>query len=133
MRADDVENAPMGVFSSVASHRAFQGLTRTAARDCALFLLPQLEQGHKERMAIGTSEKLAQEGLRRNRDRLGVGSRVPHARQVGSRVPRDRRPPRRLVRIHDNSNRRNGSAFQKHGRGLCPSFFSRKQNRGKRK
>jgi len=142
---------PRGASSSVASHRAFQGLTRNTARDCALFLLPRSRRGQKERMATGASEKLAQEGLRGNRDRLAVGSRVPHARpvgrsprdrrMVGSRVPRDhtggspraRRPACRPVRIHDNSNHRNGLAFQKHGRGLCPSFLSRKQNRGQRK
>ena len=39
----------MGASFSVASHWAFQGLTRTAARDCALFLLPQSEQGQKEK------------------------------------------------------------------------------------
>ena len=70
------ECAHTGASSSVASHRAFQGLTRTAARDCALFLLPQLEQGQKERMATGMSEKQVQEGLRRNRDRLAVGKRI---------------------------------------------------------
>ena len=73
-------------------------------------------------VAIGTSEKLAQEGLRRNRDRLAVGLRVPRARMVGrsprdrctvgSRVPRDRRPPRRPVRMYDNSMHRNRPAFQ---------------------
>ena len=126
-------------------------------------------------MATGASEKLAQEGLRGNRDRLAVGKRVsPCVRKVahdlermrgaggrlhqyqtdrwvrmvntkltdgsewylerslvGSRVPRDRRPPRRPGRIHDHSNHRNGPAVQKHGRGLCPAFLSRKQNRGK--
>ena len=49
MRAYEVENAPLGVSSSVVSHRAFQGLTRNAAEDCALFLLLQTEQGQKER------------------------------------------------------------------------------------
>ena len=77
------ECAPMGASSFVVSRRAFQGLTRTAARDCALFLLPQTEQGQKERMATGASEKLAQEGLRGNRDRLAVGKRVsPCVRKV---------------------------------------------------
>ena len=38
----------MGASSFVVSRRAFQGLTETAAGDCALFLLPQLEQGQKE-------------------------------------------------------------------------------------
>ena len=125
------ECAPMGASSFVVSRRAFQGLTEAAAEDCALFLLPQLEQVQEERMAKGTSEKLAQEGLRGNRDRLAVEACVPHARPVGSRVPRDhtggspraRRPPCRPLRIRDNSNRRNGSAFQKRGRGLCLSFL----------
>ena len=103
----------MGASSFVVSRRAFQGLTEAAAEECALFLLPQLEHGQEERMAQGTSEKLAQEGLRGNRDRLAVGLRVPRARPVG-RSPRDRRP----VRIHDNSNRRNGPAFQKTYRSL---------------
>ena len=103
-------------------------------------------------MAIGASEKLAQEGLRGNRDRFAVEACVPHARPVGARVPRarmvgrsprnrrlvervprDRRPPRRPVRIHDNSNHRNGPAFQKRWRGLRPSFLSRKHYRGKMK
>ena len=66
----------MGASSFVVSRRAFQGLAETAAGDCALFLLPLTEQGQRERMAIGTSEKLAQEGLRGNRDRLAVGKRV---------------------------------------------------------
>lgn len=39
----------MGVSSFVVSRRAFQGLTEAAAGDCALFLLPQLEQGQKEK------------------------------------------------------------------------------------
>ena len=115
----------MGASSFVVSRRAFQGLTEAAAEECALFLLPQLEQGQEERMAKGTSEKLAQEGLRGNRDRLAVGACVPRARMVG-RSPRDRRP----LRMHDNSNHRIGPAFQNHRRGLCPSFLSRKQNRG---
>ena len=80
----------MGASSFVVSRRAFQGLTEAAAEECALFLLPQLEQGQEERMAKGTSEKLAQEGLRGNRDLFAAGSRVPHARMVG-RSPRDRR------------------------------------------
>ena len=66
----------MGASSFVVSRRAFQGLTETAAEDCALFLLLQSEQGQKERMATGASEKLAQEGLCGNRDRLAVGKRV---------------------------------------------------------
>ena len=167
----------MGASSFVVSHRAFQGLTRTAAEDCALFLLPRSRRGQRERMEIGALEKLAQERLRGNRDRLAVGKRVGscirqvahdlermrgtgsllHQYQtsastgmviaklfnalewylgrspVGPRVPRDRRPPRRPVRIHDNSNRHISPAFQNHGRGLRPSFFSRKQNRGKMK
>ena len=134
----------MGASSFVVSRRAFQGLTEAAAEECALFLLPQLEQGQEERMAKGTSEKLAQEGLRGNRDLFAAGACVPHARMGVRSHPcqgirsadslrgniRDRRPPRRPVRMYDNSNRRNGPLFQKHGRGLCPSFLSRKQNRG---
>lgn len=38
----------MGASSFVVSRRAFQGLTETAAEDCALFLLPQLEQGQRK-------------------------------------------------------------------------------------
>lgn len=38
----------MGASSFVVSRRAFQGLAEAAAGDCALFLLPQLEQGQKE-------------------------------------------------------------------------------------
>lgn len=133
-------------------------------------------------MAIGTSEKLVQEGLRRNRDRLAVGKRVGSCVRkvahdlesmrgagglrrlyqtdrwvrmvntkltngsvwyrerslVGSRVSRDRmvgqssstrRPPRRPVRTHHTSNRRNDPAFQNHGRSMCPSFFFRTQQK----
>ena len=73
----------MGASSFVVSRRAFQGLTETAAEDCALFLLPQTKQGQKERMATGASEKLAQEGLRGNRDRLAAGTKLTD----GSFVP----------------------------------------------
>ena len=38
----------MGASSSVVSHRAFQGLTRNAAGDCALFLLPRNNKGQKK-------------------------------------------------------------------------------------
>ena len=49
MRADEVENAPiLGASSSVVSHRAFQGLTRTAAEDSALFLCRKIKQGQKK-------------------------------------------------------------------------------------
>ena len=44
--------------------------------NCGMGLRPQSQQGQKERMAIGASEKLVQEGLRRNRDRLAAGKRV---------------------------------------------------------
>ena len=45
----------------------------------------------EERMAIGTSEKLAQEGLRGNRDRLAVGKRVsPCVRKVAHDLERMR-------------------------------------------
>lgn len=39
------ECAPMGASSFVVSRRAFQGLTETAAGDCALFLLPSTKTG----------------------------------------------------------------------------------------
>ena len=45
---------------------------------------------------------------------------------------RDRRPPRRPVRIHDNSNHWNGPAFQNHGRGLCPSFLFPQTEQGQK-
>ena len=67
----------------------------------------------KGRTVTGRLEKLAQEGLRGNRDRLAVDACVLHARQVGSRGPRDRRPLRRSVRMYDNSMHRNRPAFQK--------------------
>ena len=38
----------MGASSFVVSRRAFQGLTETAAGDCALFLLPQSNKGKME-------------------------------------------------------------------------------------
>ena len=79
-------------------------------------------------MSKGTSEKLAQEGLRGNRDRLAVGLRIPRARMVG-RSPRDRRP----VRMYDNSNRHVSPAFQNRGRGSRPSFFCRDSGDGGRK
>ena len=50
---------PLGAFSSVVSHRAFQGLTENTAGDCALFLLPQWKQGQTRRkkcMAMGRVE-----------------------------------------------------------------------------
>ena len=54
------------------------------------FFCRNRNKGKRKRMAAGTSEKLAQEGLRGNRDRLAVGLRVPRARMVG-RSHRDRR------------------------------------------
>ena len=39
----------MGASSFVVSRRAFQGLTEAAAGDCALFLLPSIKLGQKER------------------------------------------------------------------------------------
>lgn len=40
---------PLGAFSSVVSYWASYSLTRNAAEDRALFLLPRNKQGQKER------------------------------------------------------------------------------------
>ena len=47
---------PMGVSSFRGSYWASYSLTWTAARDCALFLLPQTEQGQKEEENVDDHE-----------------------------------------------------------------------------
>ncbi len=113
-KASEVENAPLWAHllswflagHSRASPKPRQGIAPS-------FFCRNWNKGKRKRMASGTSEKLAQEGLRGNRDRLAVDACVLHARQVGSRGPRDRRPLRRSVRMYDNSMHRNRPAFQK--------------------
>ena len=133
---------PLGVFSSVVSHRAFQGLTRTAARDCALFLLPRSRRGQKERMATGASEKLVQEGLRGNRDWLAVGKRVSSCvwkvahdleRMRGAGSLRRQYQTDRWVRMV-NTKLTDGSEWYdlfNNAAGNAPSFFCRQQGKGK--
>ena len=71
-----MENAPiLGAFSSVVSYWASYSLTRKHGGDCALFLCRELNRG-KGRTVTGRSKKLAQEGLRGDRNRLAVGKRV---------------------------------------------------------
>lgn len=65
----------MGASSFVVSRRAFQGLTEAAAGDCALFLLPQLEQGQRKEWL---SER-QKSWLRKDCAETAIGSRKENA------------------------------------------------------
>ena len=66
------------------------------------------------------------------RDRMGGARSASCDRFATGEFRRDRRPPRRPVRIHDNSNHWKGPAFQKRGRGLCPSFLIPQTKQGQK-
>lgn len=70
-------NPPLGAFSSASRTGLSRASLETRERIAPSFFARETGKGRrKERMAIGASEKLAQEGLCGNLDRLAVGKRV---------------------------------------------------------
>ena len=78
-----------------------------------------LRQFHKDQRQAEIAEE-----LRRSR------GDAPYQSADSGRADAPRPPPRPHTRQFKPQS---GPAFQKRGRGLCPSFLSREQNRGKRK
>ena len=76
MRACDVENAPNGRIFFRGFSLGFPGPHQNCGKGLRPLSFAAIGTRAEERMAIETSEKLAQEGLRGNRDWLAVGKCV---------------------------------------------------------